>query len=225
VLTRGDPVAIRVVNKLNEPTAIHWHGIELESYFDGVPGWGGDERQTTPMVLPGESFEARFTPPRAGTFIYHTHMKDLAQLSSGLYGPIIVLPPGEKFNSETDKIFVASRNGIRDDGQLLLNGISQPPAVEWKAGTDYRLRIINIGNNNTMKVTVTRDGKPVEWQHIAKDGADLPAGQAVTTPADLTFFPGETYDFRLRPDAGADLQFSVELALLKEKVTQTIHVK
>ena len=41
VLTRGQPVEIEVVNRLNSPTAIHWHGIEVESYYDGVPGWSG----------------------------------------------------------------------------------------------------------------------------------------------------------------------------------------
>ena len=41
VLTRGEPVEITLVNRMTEPTAIHWHGIELESYDDGVPGWGG----------------------------------------------------------------------------------------------------------------------------------------------------------------------------------------
>ena len=28
---------MRVVNELSQPTAVHWHGIELESYPDGVP--------------------------------------------------------------------------------------------------------------------------------------------------------------------------------------------
>ena len=41
VLQRGEPVRITVVNHLDEPTAVHWHGIELESFPDGVPGWSG----------------------------------------------------------------------------------------------------------------------------------------------------------------------------------------
>ncbi len=38
VLTRGQPVEITVVNKLPEPTSVHWHGMELESYYDGIAG-------------------------------------------------------------------------------------------------------------------------------------------------------------------------------------------
>ena len=34
-------MSIMVVNHLTEPTAVHWHGIELESYFDGVAGFSG----------------------------------------------------------------------------------------------------------------------------------------------------------------------------------------
>jgi len=69
VLTSGEPVEIEVVNRMKEPTAIHWHGIELESYYDGVPNWTGTPEQTTPAVEPGKSFVARMAPPHPGTFI------------------------------------------------------------------------------------------------------------------------------------------------------------
>jgi hypothetical protein len=36
VLTRGQPVEIAVENRLKQSTSVHWHGIELESYYDGV---------------------------------------------------------------------------------------------------------------------------------------------------------------------------------------------
>ena len=71
--------------------------MELESYYDGVHGWGGTGQQVTPMIEPGGSFVVRFTPPRAGTFIYHTHLHDNRQLTSGLYGAMIVAEPGERF--------------------------------------------------------------------------------------------------------------------------------
>ncbi len=69
VLTRGEPVAIRVTDRLPEPTSVHWHGIELQSYYDGVPGWTGLGDQVTPMIDPGKSCDVHFTPPRSGTFI------------------------------------------------------------------------------------------------------------------------------------------------------------
>ena len=30
-----------------ELTSVHWHGIELQSYYDGVPGWTGYDKQVT----------------------------------------------------------------------------------------------------------------------------------------------------------------------------------
>ena len=68
VLTRNQPVVIHITNQLDEATSVHWHGIELECYYDGVPGWGGDGPRVTPMIAPGRSFDALFAPPRAGRF-------------------------------------------------------------------------------------------------------------------------------------------------------------
>ena len=65
IVTRGEPAEITVVNHLDAPTTIHWHGIELDSYYDGVVG-GGAGDQVTPAIQPGASFVARFTPDRAG---------------------------------------------------------------------------------------------------------------------------------------------------------------
>jgi FtsP/CotA-like multicopper oxidase with cupredoxin domain len=56
VLERGRPVEITVVNQLREPTAVHWHGMELESYYDGVAGWGARGGKVTPSIGPGDPF-------------------------------------------------------------------------------------------------------------------------------------------------------------------------
>jgi FtsP/CotA-like multicopper oxidase with cupredoxin domain len=95
VLTQNQPTEIEVVNHLKESTSIHWHGMELESYYDGVPGFGGIGERKAPAVGAGESFGARMTPPRAGSFIYHTHWHDDYQLTGGITGPLVVLPPGQ----------------------------------------------------------------------------------------------------------------------------------
>ena len=52
MLKRGEPVSITVVNELPEATAVHWHGIELESYFDGVAGYSGHGRRIAPAIAP-----------------------------------------------------------------------------------------------------------------------------------------------------------------------------
>ena len=83
------------MNQLPEPTSVHWHGIEIQdSYADGVPGFSGAGLRLTPEIAPGDSFVARFTPPRSGTFMYHAHVDELREQLAGLEGAIIVRDPG-----------------------------------------------------------------------------------------------------------------------------------
>ena len=224
VLTRNQTVAIHITNQLDEPTSVHWHGIELESYYDGVPGWGGDGPKVSPMIMPGKSFDAVFSPPRAGTFIYHTHMNDMAQLSSGLYGALIVVPEGTTFRPESDKVFLLSRNGKRKDGELLLNGSTTPAPLELRVGVQYRLRFIDILANNSIVINAVQEGKPIQWIPVAKDGADLASVQSVATPASFTIAPGETYDFAFTPEKSGKIDFIYDQSLLDEHVRQVATV-
>jgi len=195
-LTRGEPAEIEVKNRSSSPTAIHWHGIELESYYDGVPGWAGSSPQASPPIAPGTSFVAHMSPPRAGTFIYHTHWHDGTQIVNGLYGPLIVLDPGQKFDAERDRIFVISAGRYEPFGFLLLiNGHPQPDTLDLHTGAKYRMRLINITQDEAdVRVRLLSKGVPVEWRVIAKDGADLPPAQVKSSPADMAVTVGETYD-------------------------------
>jgi FtsP/CotA-like multicopper oxidase with cupredoxin domain len=209
ILTRGEPTAIRVVNQLSEPLAVHWHGIELESYYDGVPGLSGSGQQLLKPIAPEGSFVVQMTPPRAGTFIYHTHINDIKQLSSGLYGPLIVLPPGEKFDPETDRVLVISRAGPGET-PIWLNGSRSPMMATMRTGQTYRLRIINIvPENPPIEISLKVAGIPATWRPIAKDGADLPLAQRELCSARLIIGVGETYDFEFRPDRAGELALEV----------------
>jgi manganese oxidase len=211
VLTQGEPVEITVINQMREPTAVHWHGIELDSYYDGVPSWGGIGDKMAPPIEPGQSFVARFAPPRAGTFIYHTHWHNFRQLIGGLYGPLIVLPPGQKFDPETDKPIVIGLGGVDDQkSPMLLNGSAQPERLLLKAGVKYRLRLINMTpNNGALQVSLVSGSTPVHWRALAKDGADLPPAQAIEEEARQLISVGETYDFAFQSKAKDDLRLEV----------------
>jgi len=210
VLVQGEPVEITVVNQLQEPTAIHWHGIELDSYYDGVPGWGGTREMVTPAIEPGQSFVARFVPPRAGTFIYHTHWHNFLQLTGGLYGPLIVLRPGQTLDPETDKTMTISLGGAFDlKSPVLLNGSAQPEPLRLKVGAKYRFRFINISASGNYQVSLLAGASPVRWRAVAKDGADLPPAQVVEQEARQGVGVGETYDFEFEPAAKGDLRLEV----------------
>lgn len=216
VLTRGEPVEIMVVNRMTEPTAIHWHGIELDSYFDGVPGWAGQPGNLAPPVAPGQSFVAKFTPPRAGTFIYHTHWHDDLQLSGGLYGPLIVLEPGERYDPETDHIVVIGLNGVLQANErepFALNGSATPDPIHMRAGVPNRLRLINITADGVgLWAFLVNQFEQTTWKPLAKDGATLPAGQTALRPARQHVSVGETYDFEIQPSRSQRLWLEVRLA-------------
>jgi len=224
-------VEITVVNQLKEATAVHWHGMELESYYDGVAGWGMRGHDLTPTIAPGQSFCARFTPPRAGTFIYHTHLDDEIQLSGGLYGAMIVVDPGAKYDSGVDQVFVISGwGGPRSaDSKIpvsgLLNGSPQPTTLHWHVGKSYRVRFVNISSAMVGLLSVTGKDSPVEWRSRAKDGADLPAGQAVLQDAKLMMSPGETYDFEYEPSHPGPLKMEFKALAVPVDLTQAIEVE
>ena len=190
-----------VINRLKEPTAIHWHGIELESFSDGVAGWSGMGNSLAPSIMPGDSFVARLTLPRAGTFMYHTHLNDLEQLTSGLYGAIVVLEPGQQFDPTREHVFVVGWDG-EETPAMVVNGDTHPPPLALASGVPHRFRFINIGAANLAVFKLERDSAVVRWQRVAKDGADLPRHQARLVPAVLGIQVGETFDVLFTPEPG-----------------------
>jgi FtsP/CotA-like multicopper oxidase with cupredoxin domain len=224
ILHRGEATEITIINRMPEPTAIHWHGMELESQYDGVPDFSGVGMQITPPIAPGKSFVARMTPPRAGTFIYHTHWHDVDQLNAGLYGPLIVLEPGQQFRPEQDVPLVAGLTVKDTDGPLLING-SEHPEVTVRAGR-VRLRLINITPNNTALIyTLKLADKKTTWRRLAKDGMELPEARQVPCESVQQVGVGETYDFEITAAAGDEFNLEGFLPGPKNKANATIHVR
>lgn len=209
ILTRDEPVEITVHNRTPVPITVHWHGIELDSYYDGIAGWSGAGSRLTPAIEPRDSFAVRFTPDRAGTFIYHTHMEEAAQLSSGLYAPLIVLEPGETYDADTDRIFLMGWGGPGENAPPFLNGTAEPSPLDLEAGRSYRLRFINITPSNNQQIRLLEGGTVSSWRRFGKDGANLPPHQAVVVPAEQFLGAGETYDFEIHPDRPQHLVLEV----------------
>ena len=213
ILRRGEPTEIMVMNHTSQPTAIHWHGIEIESYFAGVPGFGGDAQHVAPPVAAGRSFVVKMTPPRAGTFMYHTHWHDVAQLVGGLYGAIIVLEPGQTYDPAVDHVLMLGLNSARDTEHppMALNGSSKPGAIVLRAGVPNRLRVINITPNAVgLTVSMVNQFETLQWTLIAKDGADVVGEQKMPRLSRQLVAVGETSDFEITPSAPQDLWFNVQ---------------
>ncbi len=63
----GKPFRVRVENRIDEPSLIHWHGMTPPWRQDGVPGISG------PPIASGASADYDFTLRFGGTFWMHSH--------------------------------------------------------------------------------------------------------------------------------------------------------
>jgi FtsP/CotA-like multicopper oxidase with cupredoxin domain len=227
VLTRGETTAITVINRLREATTVHWHGMELESVYDGVSGWSRSGTSIAPLLAPGDSFTAVMTPPRAGTYIYHTHIDEGTQLRTGMYGPLLVMEPGERFDPATDLVMMIGEGADSGKFRPMLNGRRAPPPLTLRAGTTYRLRFVSILPADPIRVElVAADSTPVTWRSRAKDGADLPPAARVARPARIgRFGVGETYDFEWTPSRAMDAELVIRVAPRWTQVRQRIVVR
>src|SRR5574339_7904 len=77
----------------------------------GTPAWSVSGCSILPAIAPNDSLTVRVTPPRAGTFMYHSHFDELGQIGSGLYGSIVVLDKGARYDGATDRVLLISDDG------------------------------------------------------------------------------------------------------------------
>jgi FtsP/CotA-like multicopper oxidase with cupredoxin domain len=215
VLTRGEPVSITVINRTPEPTSVHWHGIELESYFDGVAGFSGMKPQLAPLIAPADSFEARFTPPRSGTFIYHTHVNEKRQHRAGLAGPLLVVEKGKYDPTKDVAVLVSSpSDSVDEERSVLLNGSLRPATIELRRGMASRIRLINITTGRPgLRLELRQDTALVNWRPLAKDGADIPAADRSLRKAIQALSIGETMDVEFFPTRPGEYKLEAKTTL------------
>jgi manganese oxidase len=215
-LRRGEPVRLVVQNTMSdEHTGVHWHGLEIESYPDGVPNFSGMGSRIMPPIAPGDSFVAEFTPPRSGTFPYHSHLNELRQIGSGMYGALIV-SDGPR-DAAHDHIVVAGGGGVpvfHKEGPtfLLVNGRLNPRPIRMTVGETNRVRIVSIHSDEILKFRLGNDSTVARWTPLARDGADLPIALRRAEPATIAMGPGQTADFTFVPDRPGELQLEVWIA-------------
>ena len=201
-LVRGAPVRIVVKNNLDEPSGVHWHGLEIESFPDGVPGFSGIGDKIMPPIPPGESFAAEFTPPRSGTFPYHSHLHEMRQIGSGMYGAIIVSDAPR--DTTRDHVIVAGGGGLpifykQPPTFLLVNGSRFPRPIHMTVGDTNRLRIVSIHADEILHFRFGTETQVAHWKPIARDGADLPLALRAPKYALAEMGPGETADYAFVP--------------------------
>jgi len=96
----GDIAKIHVRNDMDIETSIHWHGILLPNFQDGVP------YVTTPPIKPGTTFTYEFPIKHSGTYWYHSHTG--FQEQRGVFGSIVIEPHETNIKTDIDYVLVIS---------------------------------------------------------------------------------------------------------------------
>jgi FtsP/CotA-like multicopper oxidase with cupredoxin domain len=209
----GSVLVVDVLNQLNEPTSVHWHGLRIDNAMDGVPGVTQDPIQS------GERFRYRLRLKEAGTYWYHPHFNAGEQLERGLKGAFVVeerhsLPWTQDlvwliddWRFQRDGTIYPHFNTPHDlmhDGRwgnaITVNGQTQPE-IRVRPGERIRLRLIDGANARlfapaldglTARV-IAVDGRPVSSAFALDRFILSPGNRAdldITIPADAA---GKTF--------------------------------
>jgi hypothetical protein len=197
VLTRGEPTSIEVVNRSGEPTAVHWHGIELESYYDGVAGWSGTPG-ARPAIRPASASRCASRRSARDVHVPHAH-DELRQQYGGLVGALVVLEPGSDGTRRATSCPALRRRPQR----VYINGSLAPAPMELEVGRTYRLRIADIAVfRQLLRVRLVRDSALLAWRPIAKDGSRCRRRRPTARPSVVNLPSGETRTSSSRRPAG-----------------------
>lgn len=98
--TEGEYAVIYVKNEMSVETSIHWHGLLLPNFFDGVP------YLTTPPIKAGTTFKYEFPIRQSGTYWYHSHT--MLQEQSGVFGSLLIHPKEKTLDYDHDLIVMLS---------------------------------------------------------------------------------------------------------------------
>lgn len=113
----GEKVTINVYNKLDQGTALHWHGILVPWQMDGVDG------VTQTAIPPGGVFHYQFRLRQSGTYWYHAHT-DL-QEQQGLYGAFIIDPKKPSSYAYTKDYVVVLSDWINSKPEQVLANLKK----------------------------------------------------------------------------------------------------
>ena len=214
----GETATIRVTNRLEESSSIHWHGLLVPPDMDGVPGVSFDG------IAPGATFTYRFKLRQNGTYWYHSHSGNQEQ--AGLYGPLIIDPATpEPFAYDSECIVMLSDWTFENPQRVL--------AKMKKFGAYYNFDrrtladVFRDASRNGWSATLAERSLWAKMRMDPTDIADVTGftytyllnGQAAQQNWTRLFKPGERIRMRFI-NAGAMTHFDVRIPGLKMTLVQ-----
>ncbi len=225
-IRKGAELGVRLVNKLDQSTSLTWHGVRLVNAMDGVAGL------TQPPVPPGGTFDYRFTPPDAGLYWYHPHVRGSVteQVGRGLYG-VLIVDEAEPPAVDLDVLVVLDDWSLDAKGQVQgdflapheaaaagrvgpLVTLDTVPALAGavRPGSRVRLRLLNacgarialLAVAGTAASVIAVDGQPSEVFHPARNTLPLGPGARFEVMLDMPGDAGREVRLSLAGEGGSD---------------------
>ncbi|MBV7512925.1 MULTISPECIES: copper resistance system multicopper oxidase [unclassified Pseudomonas] len=221
----GDTVTLRVKNKLNANTSIHWHGILLPANMDGVPGLSFHG------IEPDGMYVYQFKVRQNGTYWYHSHSG--FQEQSGVYGPLVIdAKEPEPFQYDRDYVVMLTDWTDEDPVSLMKTLKKQSDYYNYNKPTvgDFIHDVSEKGWGSTVadrKMWAEMKMNPTDLADVS--GATytyLMNGQAPNSNWTGVFRPGEKLRLRFI-NGSAMTYFDVRIPGLKMTVVAAdgLHVK
>jgi len=233
-LKLGETLRTRLVNRLDEPTTLHWRGLRIANAVAGIGGL------TQKPVAPKASYDYVLTPPDPGFAWYgpHAGATSAGQIARGLYGPIVIdeaSPPPVDLDAivavqdwRLDKGGqVATGAGEPEAGAsaglIAANGVAAPLSFSPAPGARVRLRLLNAAAARIMVVAIDGvkptiiaiDGQPSEPFAPLRGLIPIGPGARFELVFDMPAEPGAVARFVLRGGATATREPDQPLAVFK----------
>jgi FtsP/CotA-like multicopper oxidase with cupredoxin domain len=217
----GQKLRVRVVNELDVPTTVHWHGM----HQPGTWQMDGVAYLSQPPIAPGAEFTYEFTAAPAGTHWYHAHLGP--QYGNGLFGPLIIeehQPPAEYDREEvlfindwflepTEKILQSLLAGTMSDDMPLdgakageqgpvgsavrTNGAPATPTTPAGEKADAKAMTMKGRAMAGMKMGGAPDIGDVPFESALINGRGRGPGHEASPLSSLAVKPGEKLRLRL----------------------------
>jgi FtsP/CotA-like multicopper oxidase with cupredoxin domain len=161
----GQEIKARLVNRLDQPMALHWRGMRIANEIDGAAGL------VQKFVAPGETRDFRFTPPDAGTYLYQPliQFRSGEQLGRGLYG-VVIVDDAKPLPADAELVLVLSDWRLDAKAQIVgdfdnpadalrqgrygavtsVNSVEKTAPLAYPPGSRLRLRLVSAANARIM---------------------------------------------------------------------------
>ena len=203
LLRPGDTLRVRLVNRLDDVTNLHVHGLHVSPE--------GNADNPFLAIAPGETFDYEIALPAdhpAGTFWYHPHHHGTVAdpMFAGLSGAIVVedeLPTGRVLvvsdvsltaDGAVRQVSLPERMMGREGETVLVNGQVRP-VITAAPGERQRWRVVNACTSRYLRLELA-------GQEVAVLGVDL--GREAEPPplGDLLLAPGNRADLLVTATEG-----------------------